>query len=576
MRRYQWIKWRIFILWLAALVFIGVMLWAGGPTSWGIALSIVSVLMQLLFAVLFMIIQFVALFWFLARGRTYWILPGETGATWNDYRGNPEIVENAKRIVTLLKGVKEFKEMGGEAIRGFLLCGPPGTGKSYLAQVIANEAQVPFAYASAPSFQNMFFGVGNLKVMGLYKKARKLAKVYGACIIFIDEIDAIGMRRQAGGGGMLLGMGGGSGLLNELLLQMDPPNIDNSWFAKLLRSLGLRRKKAERPAVLTVAATNLPDVLDPALLRPGRFDRQLWVDAPDYDGRVDVFQYYLKKVKLDTTLTAEKAALDTIGYSPAQIKHIVNESVVIAHQRGAQAAGYEDFRAAMETYEWGLKQPLRSMSEDEKRNVAYHEAGHAVAQYLLKPHERVWKVTIIRRGSALGLAATKPTQERYNRSDKEILAEIQVCLAARAVEEEFLGKKLNGVTSDLQQATELAGAYLGMVGMGDELFSWLALGSRADALKSLRPKINELLKEQMFNVKILVREYADFVHTIADELLKQGDLTGEEIEQIYVRLYGHSRPDVSGIKHETSIDSIVETSLEPLPDEDDDETKDSD
>ncbi|MFB9759926.1 AAA family ATPase [Ectobacillus funiculus] len=541
MRKYRWIKWRKFLLWLAIFVLIGGVLWVGGPPAREIALGILNILLQLLFAVVFIIIQFVALFWFLARGRTYWILPGETGATWDDYRGNPEIVENAKRIVILLKGVKEFKEMGGEAIRGLLLCGPPGTGKSYLAQVIANEAQVPFAYASAPSFQNMFFGVGNLKVMSLYKKARKLAKVYGACIIFIDEIDAIGMNRQAGAGGMggMFGMGG-AGLLNELLLQMDPPNIDNSWFAKTLRSLGLRRTKAERPAVLTIGATNMPDVLDPALLRPGRFDRKLWVDSPDYDGRVDVFHYYLEKVKRDPSLTPERAALDTVGYSPAQIKHIVNESVVIAHQRGAQLSNYEDFRAAMETYEWGLKQPLRSMSEDEKRNVAYHEAGHAVAQYLLKPHERVWKVTIIRRGSALGLAATKPIHERYNRSNSEILAEIQVCLAARAVEEEFLGKKLNGVTSDLRQATELAGAYLGLVGMGDELFSWLALDSRLDGLKALRPKINELLNGQMIEVKNLVREQAEFVHTIADELLKRGDLTGEEIEQIYNQLSHHN------------------------------------
>lgn len=558
MRRYRWIKWRRFLLWLAALVLTGVLLWAGGPNAWMIALGIGELLFQLLFAVLFIIIQFVALFWFLARGRTYWILPGETGATWEDYRGNPEIVENAKRIVTLLKGVKEFKEMGGEAIRGFLLCGPPGTGKSYLAQVIANEARVPFAYASAPSFQNMFFGVGNLKVMGLYKKARKLAKLYGACIIFIDEVDAIGMKRQAGGaGGGMLNMGG-AGLLNELLLQMDPPNLDNSWIGKLLRSVGLRRKKAERPAVLTIAATNLPDVLDPALLRPGRFDRQLWVDVPDYDGRVDVFQYYLEKVKRDASLTPEKAALDTIGYSPAQIKHIVNESVVIAHQRDAAVASYEDFRAAMETYEWGLKQPLRSMSQDEKRNVAYHEAGHAVAQYLLKPHERVWKVTIIRRGGALGLAATKPTEERYNRSDSEILGEIQVCLAARAVEEEFLKKKLNGVTSDLQQATQLAGAYLGMVGMGDELFSWLAIGSPADALKMLRPKINELLKDQMLQVKKLVNEHAYFVHAIAEELLLRGDLSGEEIEEIYVRLYGHTRPQPPEVRAGVFHDSYAQ------------------
>jgi cell division protease FtsH len=559
MKKYHWIKWRTFLIRIAILAILGGLLWAGGPTYWNIALTILSILLQLLFAVLFIIIQFVALFWFLARGRTYWIMPGETGSTWDDYRGNPEIVENAKRIVTLLKGVKEFKKMGGEAIRGLLLCGPPGTGKSYLAQVIANEAQVPFAYASAPSFQNMFFGVGNLKVMNLYRKARKLAKIYGACIIFIDEIDAIGMSRQAGGGGgfgPMFGMGGGTGLLNELLLQMDPPNIDNSRIAKFLRSLGLRRKKAERQAVLTIAATNLPDVLDPALLRPGRFDRKLWVDSPDYNGRIDVFNYYLKKVKRDTTLTPEKAALDTIGYSPAQIKHIVNESIVIAHQRGAQDASYEDFRSAMETYEWGLKQPLRSMSEDEKRNVAYHEAGHAVAQYLLKPHERVWKVTIIRRGGALGLAATKPTHERYNRSDSEILAAIQVCLAARAAEEEFLGKKLNGVTSDLKQATELAGAYLGMVGMGDELFSWLSIGSRPDALKQLRPKINALLQDQMQQVKQLVKEQAEFVHTIAEELLIRGDLTGEEIEEIYVRLNGHPRQEVPVIQAHVDLNSL--------------------
>jgi cell division protease FtsH len=548
-RKYRWIKWRKTILWVAVIAAIGIYVYTGGPQVQSVAMTILNIAVQLLFAMLFMIIQFVALFWFLARGRTYWILPGETGSTWDDYRGNPEIVENAKRIVTLLKGVKEFKEMGGEAIRGLLLCGPPGTGKSYLAQVIANEAQVPFAYASAPSFQNMFFGVGNLKVMGIYRKARKLAKVYGACIIFIDEIDAIGMSRSAGGaggGGMmggLMGMGG-SGLLNELLLQMDPPNMDHNWLAKLLRNLGLRRKKAERLAVLTIGATNLPDVLDPALLRPGRFDRKLWVDSPDYDGRIDVFQYYLEKVKRDASLTPERAALDTIGYSPAQIKHIVNESVVIAHQRGAIVSSYEDFRAAMETYEWGLKQPLRSMSEDEKRNVAYHEAGHAVAQFLLKPYERVWKVTIIRRGDALGLAATKPTHERYNRSDSEMLAEIQVCLAARAVEEEFLGKKLNGVTSDLEQATRIAGAYLGAVGMGDELFSWLSVGSQADGLKALRSEINKLLKDEMTKVKKLVLDHAEFVHAIANELLKQGDLTGEEIETLYEGLYGDRKPGV--------------------------------
>ena len=577
MGKYRRARWRKLVLWVGVIVFLALLLLLGGQAVHGAASTILTIAAQLLFSMLIVVGQFAALFWFLARGRTYWILPGETGFSWEDYRGNPEIVVNAKRIVTLLKGVSEFKEMGGESIRGMLLCGPPGTGKSYLAQVIANEAQVPFAYASAPSFQNMFFGVGNLKVMGLYKKARKLAKRYGACIIFIDEIDAIGMGRQTGlgGGGGLFGMGGGTGLLNELLLQMDPPNIDNGWVTKLLRGFGLRRKKADRPAVLTIGATNLPDVLDSALLRPGRFDRQIWVDVPDYDGRVDVFNYYLQKVKRETSLTSERAALDTIGYSPAQIKHIVNEAVVIAHQRGAKASGYDDFRMAMETYEWGLKQPLRSMKEDERRNVAYHEAGHAVAQYLLKPYDRVWKVTIVRRGGALGLAATKPTHERYNRSDSEMLAEIQVCLAARAAEEEFLGKKLNGVTSDLQQATEIAGAYLGMVGMGDELFSWLAIGSRIDGLKALRPKINELLKDQLLQVKQLLIEHAAFVDAIAAQLLKQGDLTGEEVERIYVRLFGKSRPEPPVLKHRAFLDVEIPEDAELSDETDDDVDEDT-
>src|SRR5215207_10782866 len=181
-------------------------------------------LFQLFFAIMFMIVQFAALFWFLGRTRVYWIMPGETGVTFKDYKGNPEILDLADRVVTLLRGVRGFKEMGGQVHRGMLLAGPPGTGKSYLAQCIASEAGVPFCYASAPSFTSMFMGIGNMKVMMLFGKARKLARKYGACIVFIDEIDAIGARRGGGQGNMGMGMGGfmgfggGTGLLNELLM----------------------------------------------------------------------------------------------------------------------------------------------------------------------------------------------------------------------------------------------------------------------------------------------------------------------------------------------------------------------
>ena len=241
--------WRGLLLYLS---FTAVLLF-GLTNATQLTLGILQVLAQLLFAMMFMIVQFGALFYLLGRGRVYWVQPGETGVYFTDYRGNDQVLEVARRVVRLLEGAKAFKQMGGEITRGVLLEGPPGTGKSYLAQVIANEAGVPFAYASAPGFQNMFMGIGNLRVRMLYGKARKLAKRHGAAIVFIDEIDAIGMARsgQTGGGmmggGGLFGGGAGMGLLNELLLQMDPPNFDNGWWARTLRTLGLRRTRANPP-----------------------------------------------------------------------------------------------------------------------------------------------------------------------------------------------------------------------------------------------------------------------------------------------------------------------------------------
>ena len=245
------------------------------------------VILQLLTtgATLFLFIgfQFSLMYFFMARTRIYWVKPGETGVGFEDYKGNPEVLQAATRIVTLLKGVKGFKSMGGEVTRGVLLIGPPGTGKSYLAQAISTEAGVPFGYLSAPSLTSAWMGMGNIKVMNLYRKARKLAREYGACILFIDEIDAIGGARSsslmggAGMGGMGaekqaggianvmmgMGMGGGSGLLNELLLQMDPPPQETSQVGKLLRWLGLRKKRVEMPPVLTMGATNMAESWTP-------------------------------------------------------------------------------------------------------------------------------------------------------------------------------------------------------------------------------------------------------------------------------------------------------------------------
>jgi ATP-dependent Zn protease len=271
--------------------------------------------------------------------------------------------------------------------------------------------------------------------MSLYNKARKLARKHGACILFIDEIDAIGQSRSAQGPGMGIGsmmFNGGGGALNELLNQMDPLPRDG-FKDKILRWFGLRRGKSEQPAVLTIAATNLVSVLDQALLRPGRFDRQLRVGAPSYDGRREVFEYYLSKVK-HVDLPIDQMVAETVNYTPAQIKHIVNEAVVHAVWNGRDAIDYNDFRWALETYEWGMRVPVIGMTHADKRRLAYHEAGHAVAAVKLLKRHRVARATIEARHDigAAALVAWKPLEEIHTKTKEELLADIQISLASWA------------------------------------------------------------------------------------------------------------------------------------------------
>ncbi len=532
--------WRGILLWvLVAIGFWWSVAVFGAPSVLFIVFQIFATLFQLAFAILFVLIQFVALFWFLGRGRVYWIMPGgETGISFKDYRGNEQVLEVSARIVTLLRGVRDFKRMGGEVSRGLLLIGPPGTGKTYLAQAIATEAGVPFAYASAPGFQNMFMGVGNLRISMLYAKARRLARKYGSAIIFIDEIDAVGAARTpqvGGGGGMMGGMfgGGGMGMINTLLLEMDPPNVDTSWRARVLRRLGLRRGRAVQPVVLTIGATNISEVLDQALLRPGRFDRKITIDPPDFDGRKDVIQYYMDKVRHDPDIDIDRIAADTVSYTPVSIKYLINEAAVVAHFEGRDYISYTDFSQARETNEWGLRQPIRSMSEKERRRLAYHETGHAIAMALLQPENQLYKVTIIRYGRALGLAASTPLEERYTQTREEVLSEIKVALASRAAEELFLGTGLTGVTSDLQQATRLAMAYFGYYGMGNSFYSYLAMPSGLGGIDpDTKRRIEALLDEQYREVKQLLAEHADEVHIVSERLLEELELHGEDVKEI--------------------------------------------
>jgi cell division protease FtsH len=526
-------NWRGIVFLLAAIAVIGLFILPNWGSVKGPLLTILQLMFQLLFAAAFLIIQFGALFFFLGRGRVYWIEPGESGIWFKDYKGNDAILEVASRVVTLVRGVRGFKEMGGEVSRGLLLVGPPGTGKSYLAQAISAEAGVPYCYASAPSFQNMFMGIGNLRVMMLYKKARKKALKYGACILFIDEIDAMGGSRGGmGGGGMMGGMmGGGSGMLNELLLQMDPPNIETGAIKKLLRKVGLRRGKVLNPPVLTIGATNLPEVLDPALLRPGRFDRQIRIDNPDLHGRQEIIEYYLAKVTHVPDMPLEKMANDTIGYTPVAIKYVINEAVVNAHFEGKDLIDYKDFTRAREYHEWGLRQPVKGMSVEEKRRIAYHETGHAFAQIKLQPSERLSKVTIIRHGSALGLSAAKPLEEQYLKTKEQLLADIQISLASKAAERLFLGTETTGMGGDLPAATRMAAYYLGMCGMGGTLYAPLAFGQFVPD-GEMKHQIEALLDEQYKKVRILLEANRETVTAIAEALLIREELDGEEVFEL--------------------------------------------
>ena len=536
--RWLWIIISLVILWYF-ITAIGPQLSAPSPGA------LFTGIIQIGFAVFYIMIQFIALFWFLGRPRLYWVMPGETGVTFDDYKGNPEVLEAARRIVRLLQGVQEFKEMGGQPVRGLLLTGDPGTGKSYLAQCMSTEAGVPFAYASAASFRAMFIGMDVLMIKRLYTKARRLAREYGGCVVFMDEIDAIGMSRSARGGGTmamgggLFGAMGGTGGLNELLMQMDPPNIETGWFKKILRTIGLYHSRVQNQPVLTVGATNIPESLDPALLRPGRFDRKIHVAPPTDKYRGEVVEYYLNKIKHDPNISLPALVQRMVNYTPVAIKHVVNEAVIIAHFDGRDMVVYKDLVEAQDVHEFGLRQ-LSELTAIERRRLAYHEAGHAVACYYLMERFFPAFVTLHQHGDLEGAAAFAAWRQKetiVTLSKEDILARIQVSLASRAAEELFLDVNLNGVTADFASATQLAAAYVGAYGMDGTITSYLAFANPAAgvnplALPKLADRTEAVLQSQFRAVKRLFQEHSEAVMAVAEALIERDELVAEQIKQL--------------------------------------------
>ena len=509
-----------------------------------------GLLVTLIFYAFAFIAQFGLLMWFLSRPRTYTVTPDDPqlGLSFNDYRGQPDLVDHAKTLVRILGGVERFKLAGGEMPKGMLLSGQPGTGKTFLAGVIAAEAKLPFIYIDASSLRSMWMGVDALIIISLFRKGRGLARKYakpgtpGCCILFMDELDSIGLSRggvqggqmQGGMGGM--GMFGGQGMgLNTLLNQMDSlgQHVEDRFKVKIARWLGLVRGPVPpKPLVFVIGATNRPDVLDPALTRPGRLDRSLIVYPPDGEGRKDIIQHYLSKKAHDETVDVDMMAADSNKWTPIHIRTIINEALIVAHEDGRDKMSYKDWLAAADMRFIGLKQPIHKMSADDKRAVAYHEAGHAVAHQYLVPEDRMKKASIIRRGDTLGMVDSTEREERYQKHARQYETDIMVSLGSRAVEELMLGTKLAGASGDLQTATNEALIYVARLGMGSTLMvaSPTPTGGYPDAVLLL---VDNLLQQLFEETKRLIREKEYAVHAVAAALMQHEELIGPELDEVF-------------------------------------------
>jgi cell division protease FtsH len=521
-------------------------------------LHIVTMVATLLFAVVFLVIQFAGLFWFMSRGRTYVVYPGEYDVGFDDVRGQPEIVDSTKEALRLFQGFKQFRKVGGYPPHGILFEGPPGTGKTLLGKAIAGTAKVPFVYASGASFANMFFGVGNLRVMYLFRKARRLSEKYGGSVIFIDELDAIGGNR--GGVSMAMtdndapqrrpfrdvfrqivpgGMGMNGMIVNELLTQMDGITLPQRGLKRHVRRLLRMKPKIPQYNLMVIGATNQAQTLDPALLRPGRFDRKLHVGLPSGSGREDIITYYLKKVPHEDVDIA-RLARGTHRFSPAQIKNLVNEALILALMDGRDKLNFTDLWTAKITEEIGLKEPDTATPRD-KQMTAFHEAGHAVIAYVLQVDDQIQLASIIKRSHTLGVVYTTPLEERNTELREDMRRDITVFLGGLAAEEVYFSDTTGGPSADLRNATWRAAQMLGMLGMGESLVAYSVLAGESHVENPLvavlkdpdcRRQIRELLDECKQQATDIVRRNDAAMRALAARLIEHGEVQGEEIEAL--------------------------------------------
>jgi AFG3 family protein len=437
--------------------------------------------------------------------------------TFADVAGLDEAKEEVKEIVDFLKTPAKFTKLGGKIPKGALLVGPPGTGKTLLAKAVAGEAAVPFFSLSGSDFVEMFVGVGAARVRDLFKQAKEKAP----CIVFIDEIDAIG--RSRGRGQMPGANDERENTLNSLLVEMDGFATDSG--------------------VIILAATNRPDVLDSALLRPGRFDRQISIDKPDIVGREAIFKVHLKPIKLDPTVDAKKLSAQTPGFAGAEIANVCNEAALIAARRDKKAVDMQDFQDAIDRVIGGLEKKTKIISPEEKRIVAYHEAGHAVAGWFLEHADPLVKVSIVPRGvAALGYAQYLP-KEQFLYQTEQMLDEMCMAFGGRAAEDIVFNKISTGALSDLERITKMAYSMVTVYGMNDAIGNMSFYDSKASDYAFQKPyseatsemidrEVKRIIDDSYERTKALLSKHREHLEVIARELLEKEILFQSDLERL--------------------------------------------
>ncbi|WP_319802197.1 ATP-dependent zinc metalloprotease FtsH [Alcaligenes sp. SMD-FA] len=476
--------------------------------------------------------------------------------TFADVAGCDEAKEDVQELVDFLRDPTRFQRLGGRIPRGILMVGSPGTGKTLLARAIAGEAKVPFFSISGSDFVEMFVGVGASRVRDMFETAKKQSP----CIIFIDEIDAVGRQRGAG-------LGGGNDereqTLNQLLVEMD----------------GFETGQG----VLVIAATNRPDVLDPALLRPGRFDRQVVVGLPDIRGREQILKVHMRKVPLSSNVDAVVLARGTPGFSGADLANLVNEAALFAARRNGRTVDMQDFERAKDKIIMGAERRTMIMPEEERRNTAYHEAGHALVACMLPKTDPVHKVTIIPRGRALGVTMQLPEGDRYSMDKERLLNMIAVLFGGRIAEEVFMNQMTTGASNDFERATQIARDIVTRYGMTDSLGPVVYAENEGEVflgrsvtktthvseatMQKVDSEIRKIIDEQYAVARKLIEDNSDKMHAMAKALLEWETIDADQIDDIMKGLPPRA-PHVPNSNDSNSSDGSTPPAAGPKPADD--------